>query len=106
MRPDHQRILATALGRLRAKIRNRPLVFELLPPDFTLFEMQKAVEAILGPHLHKQNFRRLVETAGLVEPTGEVRSNTGGRPAKLFRFRREVLIERPSPGVRVKGGRS
>ena len=106
IRRDHRRILATALARLRAKLRNRPLVFELLPPVFTLFELQKTVEAILGPHLHKQNFRRLVETAGLVEPTGEVRSNTGGRPAKLFRFRREVLLERPSPGVRVKGGRA
>ena len=106
MRPDHRRILATALGRLRAKIRNRPLVFELLPPDFTLFELQKTVEAILGPHLHKQNFRRLVEGTGLVEPTGEVRTHTGGRPAKLFRFRREVLLERPAPGVRIRAGRA
>ena len=106
MRHDHRRILATALGRLRAKIRNRPLVFELLPPDFTLFELQKTVEAILGPHLHKQNFRRLVEGTGLVEPTGEVRTHTGGRPAKLFRFRREVLLERPAPGVRIRAGRA
>lgn len=106
MRPDHYRILATALSRLRAKIRNRPLVFELLPPVFTLFELQKTVEAILGPHLHKQNFRRLVEGTGLVEPTGDVRTHTGGRPAKLFRFRREVLLERPAPGVRIKAGRA
>ena len=69
--------------------------------EFTLFELQKTVEAILGPHLHKQNFRRLVEGAGLVEPTGEMKTRTGGRPAKLFRFRREVLLERPAPGVRV-----
>ena len=106
MQHDHQRILATAIGRLRAKIRSRPLVFELLPVEFTLFELQKTVEAILGPHLHKQNFRRLVEGTGLVEPTGEVRTHTGGRPAKLFRFRREVLLERPAPGVRVKAGRA
>lgn len=104
MRFDHRRILATAIGRIRAKIKWRPVVFELMPDDFTLFELQRTVEAILGPHLHKQNFRRLVETAGLVEPTGVVRTNTGGRPAKLFRFRREVLLERPSPGVRVKTG--
>ncbi len=106
LRADHRRILATALARLRAKIRNRPLVFELLPPVFTLFELQKTVEAILGPHLHKQNFRRLVEGTGLVEPTGDVRTHTGGRPAKLFRFRREVLLERPAPGVRIKAGRA
>lgn len=106
MRFDHRRILATAIGRVRAKIKWRPIVFELMSDEFTLFELQRTVEAILGPHLHKQNFRRLVESAGLVEPTGEVRSKTGGRPAKLFRFRREVLLERPSPGVRVKLGRS
>lgn len=104
MRYDHRRILATAIGRIRAKIKWRPVVFELMPDEFTLFELQRTVEAILGPHLHKQNFRRLVETAGLVEPTGVVRTNTGGRPAKLFRFRRDVLLERPSPGVRVKTG--
>lgn len=106
LRTDHRRILGTGLARLRAKIRSRPLVFELLPPVFTLFELQKTVEAILGPHLHKQNFRRLVEGTGLVEPTGDVRTHTGGRPAKLFRFRREVLLERPAPGVRIKAGRA
>jgi hypothetical protein len=102
---DHRRILATAMGRLRAKIKYRPVIFELMPEEFTLFELQKTVEAILGPHLHKQNFRRLVEGAGLVEPTGEVKMRTGGRPAKLYRFRREVLVERPAPGVRVKPGK-
>jgi len=106
MRYDHRRILATAIGRLRGKIKYRPVVFELMPPEFTLFELQKTVEAILGPHLHKQNFRRLVESAGLVEPSGDVRAKTGGRPAKLFRFRRDVILERPSPGVRVKLARS
>jgi hypothetical protein len=105
MRFDHRRILATAIGRVRAKIKYRPVIFELMPDDFTLFELQRTVEAILGPHLHKQNFRRLVESAGLVEPTGEVKMRTGGRPAKLYRFRREVLLERPAPGVRVKPGK-
>ncbi|SDO73465.1 Uncharacterized conserved protein [Filomicrobium insigne] len=102
MRFDHRRILATAIGRVRAKIKYRPVIFELMPDEFTLFELQKTVEAILGPHLHKQNFRRLVESAGLVEPTGQMKTRTGGRPAKLFSFRREVLLERPAPGVRVK----
>ncbi|MGI9522266.1 MAG: NUDIX hydrolase [Hyphomicrobiaceae bacterium] len=105
MRFDHRRILATSIGRVRAKIKYRPVVFELMAPEFTLFELQKTVEAILGPHLHKQNFRRLVESAGLVEPTGDLRVKTGGRPAKLFRFRSEVVLERPAPGVRIKAGR-
>lgn len=105
MRFDHRRVLATAIGRVRAKIKYRPVIFELMQEEFTLFELQKHVEAILGPHLHKQNFRRLVESAGLVEPTGDVKTRTGGRPAKLFRFRREVMLERPAPGVRIKLGR-
>jgi len=102
---DHRRVLATAMGRLRGKLKYRPVVFELMPPEFTLFELQQTVEAVTGTVLHKQNFRRLVENAGLVEATGDVRSATGGRPAKLFRFRRDVLMERPAPGVRVKAGR-
>ena len=102
---DHRRILATALGRLRGKLKYRPLVFELLPPEFTLYDLQKTVEAISGTLLHKQNFRRLVEQGGLVEATGNVFTATGGRPARLYRFRRGVVLERPAPGLRVKGGR-
>jgi len=104
MRFDHRRILATAIARLRAKLKYRPVVFELLPPEFTLTELQRTVEAISGRHLHKQNFRRLVEAGALVEPTGVMSTQTGGRPAALFRFRREVLQERPAPGLRVRGG--
>ena len=105
MRFDHRRILATAIARLRAKLKYRPVVFELLPPEFTLTELQRTVEAISGRHLHKQNFRRLVEAGALVEPTGVMSTQTGGRPAALFRFRREVLQERPAPGLRVSGRR-
>ena len=102
---DHRRILATAMGRLRAKLKYRPVIFELLVPEFTLTELQRTVEAISGRHLHKQNFRRLVEAGALVEPTGVMSTQTGGRPAALFRFRREVLQERPAPGLRVRGRR-
>ncbi|MCE1234946.1 MAG: NAD regulator [Hyphomicrobiales bacterium] len=101
MRFDHRRILATAISRLRAKLKYRPVVFELMGESFTLTELQKTVEAISGRHLHKQNFRRLVENAALVEATGETSLVTGGRPASLYRFRREVLAERPAPGLRL-----
>ena len=103
---DHRRILATALGRLRGKLKYRPLVFELLPETFTLLQLQRVVEALAGLRLHKQNFRRLVENAGLVEGTGEIDSETGGRPAERHRFRREVLRERRAPGVSLPGERS
>ncbi|WP_024508224.1 NAD regulator [Bradyrhizobium sp. ARR65] len=105
MRFDHRRILATAIARLRAKLKYRPVVFELMPGEFTLTDLQRTVEAISGRHLHKQNFRRLVESGALVEPTGVMSTQTGGRPAALFRFRREVLQERPAPGLRVRGRR-
>lgn len=103
MRFDHRRILATAISRLRAKLKYRPVVFELMPESFTLTELQRTVEAISGRHLHKQNFRRLVETTALVEATGETSLTTGGRPASLYRFRRDVLRERPAPGLRLGG---
>lgn len=99
---DHRRILATAMGRLRGKLKYRPVVFELMPPEFTLLHLQRTVEGILGNRMHKQNFRRLVETSGMVEEIkGKKSSAAGGRPAALFRFRREVVMERPAPGVKL-----
>jgi len=98
---DHRRILATALGRLRGKLKYRPVVFELLPPEFTLLQLQRVVEALSGVRLHKQNFRRLVISGKLVESTGRREAHTGGRPAELFQFRRDVWRERLAPGVGI-----
>ena len=103
MAGDHRRIVATAIARLRGKIKYRPVVFELMPPAFTLLQLQRAVETLAGMPVHKPNFRRLVEQQGLVEETGAVTLDTGGRPARLVRFRREVLRERAAAGVRVRG---
>lgn len=101
MTADHRRILATAISRLRGKIKYRPVVFELMPPTFPLGQLQATVEALAGVRLHKPNFRRLVEGLGLVEETGLSTTNTGGRPARLVRFRRDVLVERAAPGMRL-----
>lgn len=87
MASDHRRILATALGRLRSKLKYRPVLFDLTPETFTLSQLQAAAEAVSGLSLHKQNFRRGVERAGLVEATGRLTSGTGGRPAELYRYR-------------------
>lgn len=103
---DHRRILATAIARLRGKLKYRPVVFELMAPTFTLLELQRAVEALAGLRLHKQNFRRLVAEQGLVEGTGRFSTPARGRPAELFRYRREVLRERPAPGMRLGVRRS
>jgi hypothetical protein len=96
---DHRRILASALGRLRGKLAYRPVVFELLPGEFTLLQLQRVVEALSGAKLHKQNFRRLVTNADLVEPIGRTSRVGKGRPAELFRFRREVLGETQTIGL-------
>ncbi len=99
MAEDHRRVLATALGRLRGKLAYRPVVFELLPGEFTLLQLQRVTEALSGARLHKQNFRRLVINADLVEPVGRTTHVGRGRPAELFRFRREVLGEKLTVGL-------
>ncbi|MDN5797255.1 MAG: hypothetical protein L0H79_16080 [Intrasporangium sp.] len=101
MQGDHRRILATGIARLRAKIQYHPVVFELMPDSFTLGQLQLAVEALAGQALHKQNFRRLVTQQDLVEPTGETEADTGGRPARLYRFRRAILDERTIAGTKL-----
>ncbi|MBI1360671.1 MAG: NAD regulator [Alphaproteobacteria bacterium] len=98
---DHRRILATAIGRLRGKIKYRPVVFELMPERFTLSDLQKVVESLLGLPLHKQNFRRALDRSGLVEGSGAFATATGGRPAELFRVRREALRDGAAVGVQT-----
>lgn len=98
---DHRRILATGVARLRTKIKYRPVVFELMPPTFTLLQLQRTVEALAGRLVHKSNFRRLIEQQDLVEETGSMTLETGGRPAKLFCFRQGVLAERAVAGTKL-----
>lgn len=98
---DHRRILATGIARLRSKIKYRPVVFELMPPVFTLLQLQRTVEALAGRLINKPNFRRLIEQQELVEETGETSLDTGGRPAKLYRFRHAVLDETDVAGTKL-----
>jgi hypothetical protein len=101
---DHRRALATGIARLRAKIGYRPVVFELMPSTFTLRQLQDCVEALSGHAVHTQNFRRLIEQQALVEETGGL-LETGGRPARLYRFRRQVLQERHVAGTKLPTAR-
>ncbi|TWI22825.1 NUDIX hydrolase [Mesorhizobium tianshanense] len=98
---DHRRIVATSIARLRSKIKYRPVVFELMPPVFTLLQLQRTVEALSGRLINKPNFRRLIEQQELVEKTGETTAETGGRPAQLYRFRHAILDERPVAGTKL-----
>jgi hypothetical protein len=106
MRLDHRRILATGIARLRAKIKYRPVFFELMPENFTLLQLQQTVEALAGRRLHKQNFRRVIDAQNLVEDTGQMETGTGGRPAKLFRYRRDIQTERAVTGTKLPLDRS
>lgn len=84
---DHDRMLRDAIERLRAKTRYAPMVFALLPDEFTIPELQSAYEALLGEVLDERNFRRDLHNADVIEPAGRTRSDGPGRPATLYRYR-------------------
>jgi len=83
---DHADILAAALARLKGKVRYQPVGFELLPPKFTLSQLQHIYEAILETDLDKRNFRKKVLSFGLLVPLKETQMTGRHRPAQLFRF--------------------
>lgn len=105
MASDHRRIAATGLGRLRSKLKYRPVLFDLMPEEFTLSTLQSAAEAVSGLSLHKQNFRRGVERAGLVVATGRFATDTGGRPAELFNYAGPDISGASTPGLTLPGQR-
>ncbi|GAB5387186.1 MAG: NAD regulator [Alphaproteobacteria bacterium] len=96
---DNRRMLAAAIGRIRGKLDYRPVVFDLLPPDFTLGQLQRVVESMAGFRLHSSNFRRMVISAGLVEETGAMDHSGRGRPAKLFRYKKNLMTARVGIGL-------
>src|SRR6266566_3776877 len=83
---DHADILSTAMARLKGKVRYQPIGFELLPPKFTLSELQHLYEAVLETDLDKRNFRKKVLSFGLLVPLQEKQMAGRHRPAQLFRF--------------------
>ncbi|MCD4672284.1 MAG: hypothetical protein K8R77_06455 [Anaerolineaceae bacterium] len=89
---DHDEILSYALRRLRYKLEYSAVGFELLPETFTLSELQKTYEMILGETLDKRNFRRRILQGGIIEPTEDYRSGEG-RPARLYRYRPDAVAE-------------
>lgn len=89
---DHESIIAYALRRLRYKLEYSAVGFELLPESFSLSELQKTYEAILGEKLDKRNFRRRILEAGIIEQTSFLRTGEG-RPARLYRYRPDAVAE-------------
>jgi 8-oxo-dGTP diphosphatase len=84
--PRHRVIAEAAVAVVRRRIDQSPLAFRLLPPAFTLSELQSIYELLLGRPLHKASFRRALQAAFLVEPTDEWRREGRGRPAQLYRY--------------------
>jgi 8-oxo-dGTP diphosphatase len=90
---DHADILKYALQRLRYKLEYTSVGFELLPNEFTLTELQAAYEIVLGEKLDKRNFRRRILEAGVLVETGKYRAEGQGRPAQLYRYKKNAVTE-------------
>lgn len=86
---DHAEILGMAVRRIRGKLEYAPIGFELLPERFTLRQLQQVHETILGRKLNKDSFRRRMLASGRLEPTGELESGTGYRPAELYTLKKD-----------------
>ena len=85
--PDRQRrMVSGALEVVRTRLEQSPVAFSMLPREFTLSELQQTYETVLARRLHKASFRRALQAAFLVEPTGEWRGEGRGRPAQLYRY--------------------
>ncbi|HEY4217815.1 MAG TPA: NUDIX domain-containing protein [Gemmatimonadaceae bacterium] len=82
----HREEIDLAVSAMRARVDQQPIAFRLLPPSFTLSELQSVYELLLGRRLHKASFRRSLHASALVEATDEWRSEGRGRPAQLFRY--------------------
>ncbi|HPD29786.1 MAG TPA: NUDIX domain-containing protein [Phycisphaerae bacterium] len=83
---DHARILRMALQRLRGKVRYQPIGFELLPPKFTLRQLQHLYEKVLDRPLDKRNFRKKILGMGILIELDEVETDVAHRAARLYRF--------------------
>jgi 8-oxo-dGTP diphosphatase len=90
---DHDRILQTAIARLRGKIRYEPIGFELLPQKFTLTQLQKLYETVLDRQLDKRNFRKKILSMDLLIDTNELEQGVSHRAAKLYRFDENKYLE-------------
>ena len=98
---DHERIAKYALERLRNKINYTTVGFQLLPREFTLTELQRSYEVILGQRLDKRNFRRKMLQLGILEGTREFKANGRQRPARLYTFTEPKVVKLQEKGIIV-----
>jgi 8-oxo-dGTP diphosphatase len=86
---DHNQILEACYERLKQSVRTRPVGFELLPPKFTLTQLQHLYEAILETSLDKRNFRKKILSMNLLIDQEEIQEGVAHRPARLYQFAQE-----------------
>jgi 8-oxo-dGTP diphosphatase len=96
---DHDKILAMALLRLKGKVRYQPIGFELLPPKFTLSQLQRLYEIVLETPLDKRNFRKKILALGFLEELDEIEQDVAHRAARLYRFDKQKYRELTRQGV-------
>ena len=87
---DHTQILALGLRRLRRRIRQEPIGFNLLPQKFTLLQLMNLYEQILGKELDKPNFRRKILKMKLLTALNEKEKDVSHRAAMLYQFNPET----------------
>ena len=87
---DHKKIINKALQALRLKLRREPIGFELLTEKFTLTELQKLYEAILGVRFDRRNFRKKIAQMKYVIPLDERQTGVAHKPAQVFNFSKDV----------------
>ncbi len=87
---DHRRIIDNAIGSLRTEIKSNPAAFELLPRKFTLTQLQKLYEAVMGTHYDKRNFRKKISQLSCVVPINEKQTHVAHKPARFYMFSRDV----------------
>lgn len=95
---DHNKILNSCFKQLQKSVRIKPIGFELLPPNFTLTQLQNLYEAILGVELDKRNFRKKILQMNFLIDTGNMQENVSHRPAKLYSFDEEKYNELKNKG--------
>jgi len=95
---DHDKVVAAALARLKGKVRYQPIGFELLPPKFTLSQLQRLYETVLEEALDKRNFRKKILAMGLLEELDEIQQDVAHRAARLYRFDRQKYRELTKAG--------
>jgi 8-oxo-dGTP diphosphatase len=88
---DHLTILDEALQALRTELKLKPIAFELLPPKFTLGELQQLYEVILGNKLDKRNFRKKVSNMAFIVPVNEKQVGVSHKPASYYSFSRKIF---------------